>query len=853
MKRLYILIAVLFAAYGVSEALTSASLTHTFSDGGTIQASEINQNDQDPMDWINNVLMQGGNYIRIPAGDSIKAARVNADTLGGATTTADGAWTFSGNITQTAGGQILAEYIEGDSLGAESADAITPLFIDNTATDGDPMLTWQLSGTSVFTMGVDDGDSDKFKIGTTAIGTGTWLTWDGTTFTIAGNVAATDLDGIVGSNTAAAGTFTTLVGTNIDGIVGANTAAAGSFTSLTSTSIDANGAADISDDLTLSAGADGALRFGVASSVKILDNAAASLVIEEADAAYLTFVTSEGGEKLTLGKKLEAGSVEIEGSGFDIDGGAIDGVTIGGSSAPTVTDLGSVATADINGGTIDGVTIGGASAAAGTFTTLSGNVADVTVPDVSAAPWGLSGHSLDVQAGTITDSGTSGSGTVASAVFTSFGTPTLAATNSSVTTTDAATVYISAAPANGTNNTITNAHALWVDAGNVKLDGTLKATGGGLLTGTWSDLGTVTTVDINGGSIDGATLGGAASVTVTSADINGGTLDGVVVGGASAAAGTFTAIVGTTITGSDVLSIDDDTESTSTTTGSIHTDGGLGVAKDAILGDTSTLFIGDDANANMTVGITIEGASGVNNEFITLKSGDVAQQNVGTGGSESDTYGYLKKSGNTTGGLNIKGFADTGGSGMQFNAFAPTPNATKATNARGVFEFYPTTNSGDNEADLGANANMLTIALGSAGTCRFIFDVEGSAHADVEWTTFSDSRLKSRIEAVPYGLSDVLAVDAKVFDKESGFINDDDELILEGNKRRMVGFIAQEVKAQMPLLVKDLPDDKSFYTLDYGRLTPVLWKAVQELSALNQGLAARVATLEAQVDSLISN
>lgn len=55
----------------------------------------------------------------------------------------------------------------------------------------------------------------------------------------------------------------------------------------------------------------------------------------------------------------------------DINGGTIDGVTIGGASAPTVTNLGSVATCDINGGTIDGVTIGGASAGAGTFTTVS--------------------------------------------------------------------------------------------------------------------------------------------------------------------------------------------------------------------------------------------------------------------------------------------------------------------------------------------------------------------------------------------------------------------------------------------------------------------------------------------------
>lgn len=57
----------------------------------------------------------------------------------------------------------------------------------------------------------------------------------------------------------------------------------------------------------------------------------------------------------------------------------------------------------------------------------------------------------------------------------------------------------------------------------------LVASGGGSLTGTWSDLGTVTTVDINGGTVDGATIGGTSAgagtfttLTVnTSADING--------------------------------------------------------------------------------------------------------------------------------------------------------------------------------------------------------------------------------------------------------------------------------------------------------------------------------------------
>lgn len=94
---------------------------------------------------------------------------------------------------------------------------------------------------------------------------------------------------------------------------------------------------------------------------------------------------------------------------------------------------------------------------------------------------------------------------------------------------------------------------------------TLNATGGGSLTGTWSNLGSVTTVDINGGTVDGVTIGGASAGagtftslnasgggsltgtwsnlgTVTTVDINGGTVDGAVIGGASAAAGTFTTL-----------------------------------------------------------------------------------------------------------------------------------------------------------------------------------------------------------------------------------------------------------------------------------------------------------------------
>ncbi len=70
--------------------------------------------------------------------------------------------------------------------------------------------------------------------------------------------------------------------------------------------------------------------------------------------ADLGIVTTSGA--ITIGGKLTAGANEVEGSNFDINGGAIDGVTLGGASQVTITD------ADINSGTLDNVQIGGVTA-----------------------------------------------------------------------------------------------------------------------------------------------------------------------------------------------------------------------------------------------------------------------------------------------------------------------------------------------------------------------------------------------------------------------------------------------------------------------------------------------------------
>jgi hypothetical protein len=84
--------------------------------------------------------------------------------------------------------------------------------------------------------------------------------------------------------------------------------------------LDVSGTVDIAGDLTLSAGGDGALRFTAASSVKVLDNNAAALVFEEADNAYMTFVTTDGSEAVKFDKPLDINAALDIDSNIQLDG-----------------------------------------------------------------------------------------------------------------------------------------------------------------------------------------------------------------------------------------------------------------------------------------------------------------------------------------------------------------------------------------------------------------------------------------------------------------------------------------------------------------------------------------------------
>lgn len=62
-------------------------------------------------------------------------------------------------------------------LHIKTEQAADGILIDNHAVDGDPILQFGINGQPRYTIGVDDSDADKFKIGSTSLNSGTLLTF----------------------------------------------------------------------------------------------------------------------------------------------------------------------------------------------------------------------------------------------------------------------------------------------------------------------------------------------------------------------------------------------------------------------------------------------------------------------------------------------------------------------------------------------------------------------------------------------------------------------------------------------------------------------------------------------------
>jgi len=233
--------------------------------------------------------------------------------------------------------------------------------------------------------------------------------------------------------------------------------------------------------------ADGA---ATATAGRVLYTGASGLITAEAGfeyAANTDILTVGNIAAFTLSGTLTAGASEIGGSNFDIDGGTIDGVTIGTSAVVT----------DLRVGTIKLVN-----------NDISSNVTD---GHLSLSPNGAG--TLQLTTGTVRVGNLN-----ANATITTQGTGDLTLNTNSGTTTGSITIFDGADADISINPNGTGAVTIpKVDIGSGAIDGTT--------------LGATSNVNISGATIDGSLTWSAAqnlnSQNLTSVDINSGTLNGI--------------------------------------------------------------------------------------------------------------------------------------------------------------------------------------------------------------------------------------------------------------------------------------------------------------------------------------
>lgn len=133
----------------------------------------------------------------------------------------------------------------------------------------------------------------------------------------------------------------------------------------------------------------------------------------------------------------------------------------------------------------------------------------------------------------------------------------------------------------------------------------------------------------------------------------------------------------------------------------------------------------------------------------------------------------------------------------------------------------------------------------AAGVAKNLMAIrgDGNVYVDGSLAHSSDIRLKKDIEDLPYGLTEILQLDPKIYGWKDG----------RNAGSMSLGLIAQAVQTIIPEIVHEGADSEKTLSLSYTELLPVLIKAVQELKAENDSLKSELKSLAVNIENMNSD
>ena len=225
-------------------------------------------------------------------------------------------------------------------------------------------------------------------------------------------------------------------------------------------------------------------------------------------------------------------------------------------------------------------------------------------------------------------------------------------------------------------------------------------------------------------------------------------------------------------------------------------------------------------------GTAVSWASDLSSHYVKFDSTLNGLIMQGYGGLAFYTGGANERMRVDSSGNLLVGTTTTGGTG-----FSVIP-ANGGAGVPGVFSQGASSSAG----------NTYHVYSTTAAAYRFYVGYNGTINAtNTTISAISDQRLKENIVDLDIGLDKIMLLKPRKFDWKTGKGKD-----IKGDR----GFIAQEFEQVFPELIDEwldpAPEGEEAYKSVRADLIPIFVKAIQELSAKNDALEARLAALEAK-------
>jgi hypothetical protein len=117
--------------------------------------------------------------------------------------------------------------------------------------------------------------------------------------------------------------------------------------------------------------------------------------------------------------------------------------------------------------------------------------------------------------------------------------------------------------------------------------------------------------------------------------------------------------------------------------------------------------------------------------------------------------------------------------------------------------------------------------------------VFGTAFA-IAWNTPSDRRLKNNIVNTHFGINDLIKIQVRDYVYKA-----------DASKTMVTGFIAQELYEIFPNAVTKPAKEDDMWSVDYGKVTPLLVKAIQDQQATIEAQQKQIDELKRMVEVLM--